>query len=62
MVTTESLVDSVTSKWLLLKFPIQASPSLGLLSGSLTIVPNCILNSALQCGSCAVQGPTFAAP
>ena len=26
MVTTESLVDSVMSKWLPLNFPIQASP------------------------------------
>ena len=36
MVTTESLVDSVMSKWLPLNFPIQASPSLGFSSGSLT--------------------------
>lgn len=38
MVTTESLVDSVVTKWRQFEFPIPASPSLGFFLVSLTLV------------------------
>ena len=62
MVTTESLVDSVMSRWFFIELPNSSKSFLGLFSGSLTYVPmrgDC-LTRPLRKAQCA--GPENSCP